>query len=219
MVKVSDRIVFKTLDRYSLTDGASSFAKQAQNVAFDLTNDEGKVERSNKQIWDKKKKKFVRGDGVGADNVKMVRTENGTRLPATFRSGRFDEWKTKNRVTLPRIGEAENTSHIRNKSIGSGSRRFKHVKVVPAKPLDKLSKDYDRKLRQQKKADETEASSDRPQHPFGRKMLGSRHGRSYVRVKSELKTAEQIRKDRKTAEKRKAKNARPVRSGGRKGKR
>ncbi|KAF8906512.1 DEAD-domain-containing protein [Gymnopilus junonius] len=203
---------------YSLIDGASSFVKQAQSVAFDLTNDEGKVERSNKQIWDKKKKKFVRGDGAGANNVKMVRTENGTRLPATFRSGRFDEWKMKNRVTLPRIGEAENTS--RNNQIGSGSRRFKHVKVVSAKPLDKLSKDYDRKLRQQKKkADGTEASSDQPQHSSGRKALGSHLGKSYTRVKSELKTAEQIRKDRKIAEKRKAKNARPARSGGRKGKR
>jgi DBP10CT (NUC160) domain len=41
--------------------------------------------------WDKKKKKFVKGNGTGANNVKLVRTENGTRLPATYRSGRFDE--------------------------------------------------------------------------------------------------------------------------------
>lgn len=209
-----------TADRYSLTDGASSFVKQAQNVTFELTNDEGKADLSNKQVWDKKKKKFVRGDRAGADNVKMVRTENGTRLPATFRSGRFDEWKARNRVTLPRIGETENTSHIRNKSTSSTTPRFKHVKITPAKPLDKLSRDYERKLRQQKKkADAAEPLQDDKERSPGRKSLGSRRGKSYGRVKSELKTAEQIRKDRKIAERRKAKNARPARSAKRKGKR
>ena len=80
---------------YSLNDGASSFAKQASNVAFELEGDEGdgKRKRQNTLTWDKKKKKFIKGDGVGADNVKMIRTESGTKLPATYRSGRFDEWK------------------------------------------------------------------------------------------------------------------------------
>jgi DBP10CT (NUC160) domain len=50
--------------------------------------------------WDKKKK-FLKGDGTGANNVKLVRMENGTRLPATYRSGRFDEWKSQHRVNLP----------------------------------------------------------------------------------------------------------------------
>ncbi|KDR75870.1 hypothetical protein GALMADRAFT_248604 [Galerina marginata CBS 339.88] len=205
---------------YSLTDGASSFVKQVQNVAFDLTNDEGRAERhNNQQTWDKKKKKFIRGDGVGADNVKMVRTENGTRLPATFRSGRFDEWKSKSRVALPRIGEAENSSHIRKSSTGPGGHHFKHNKTVPAKPLDKLSTDYERKMRQQKKkADEMESPGHPPQPKSKSKKLGPRSGKSYARVKTELKTSEQIRKDRKLLERRRAKNGRPARTGGGKGK-
>lgn len=215
----SRKIIFQPIfSRYSLTDGASSFVRQAQNVAFDLTNDEGKAGKmSNQQTWDKKKKKFVQGDGVGADNVKMVRTENGTRLPATFRSGRFDEWKNKSRVSLPKIGEAENTSYGRKTN---GGQRFKHNKIVEAKPLDKLSTDYERKARQLKKKNEvTEASGGKSPVSNSKKKLGVRRGatgKTYGRVKTELKTSEQIRKDRKLLERRRAKNGRPAHSGGRK---
>jgi len=203
---------------YSLTDGASSFAKQAHRVTFDLTNDEGKVEKHHQQTWVKKKKKFVKGDGVGADNVKLVRTESGTRLPATFRSGRFDEWKAKNRASLPRVGEAENPSQYRRKPAEPGGHRFKHTKVVEAKPLDKLSKDYERKARQLKKKNKEEGPSSDSRSLAGGKSA-RRGGKTYSRVKTELKTSQQIRKDRKLVENRRAKNARPRRSNGQKGKR
>jgi len=209
--------ISNTVCSYSLADGASSFAKQAHRVTFDLANDEGKAERSKQQTWDKKRKKFVKGDGVGADNIKMVRTENGTRLPATFRSGRFDEWKSKSRVTLPRTGEVENPSEIRRKNTGSGGRRFKHTQIVEAKPLDKLSKDYERKVRQFRKKNMEEGSTSNSRLIFGGKS--ARHGgKTYSRIKTELKTSQQIRKDRKLVENRRAKNARPSRSSGKKGK-
>ncbi|KAJ3516845.1 hypothetical protein NLJ89_g867 [Agrocybe chaxingu] len=205
---------------YSLNDGASSFVKQAQNVTFDLTNDEGRAQRSNKLTWDKKKKKFIQGDGVGADNVKMVRTENGTRLPATFRSGRFDEWKSKSRTTLPRIGEAENASSS-SKPSGSGRHRFQHHKIMPAKPLDKLDKGFERKARQlKKKLEESGAMQEGSKQSTPNGKLGVRHsGKTYGRVKTELKTSEQIRKNRKIMENRRAKNARPNRTAGKKGRR
>ena len=172
--------------------------------------------------WDKKKKKFIRGDGVGADNVKMVRTENGTRLPATFRSGRFDEWKSKSRVALPQIGEAENSSTGTRKHAQPGARRFKHNRIVAPKPLDKLSKDYERKVRLQKKEEANKPSSPSPKQSSparGKKESIRRGGKSYGHIKTELKTSEQIRKNRGLLEKRKAKNARPSRRGGKKGKR
>ena len=76
--------------------------------------------------WDKKKKRFVQGDGVGADNVKLVRTESGQRLPATYRSGRFDEWKQRSHASLPKVGEQESESVNR----GRPGQRFKHNKVA-----------------------------------------------------------------------------------------
>ncbi len=117
--------IFVLFCRYSLTDGAT-FAEQARGATFDLAGDEGVAQRKRNHLtWDKKKKKFIQGDGAGADNVKMVKTESGTKLPATYRSGRFDEWKAKARVSLPRVGETENEA-----SRAPRGHKFKHNKVA-----------------------------------------------------------------------------------------
>jgi len=206
---------------YSLTDGASSFAAQAQGAIFDITGDVtvGGRQRHGKMTWDKKKKKFIKGDGIGADNIKLVRTENGTRLPATYRSGRFDEWKKKAKVSIPKIGEREAVRPVSERA--NGGKRWRHSKVSEAKPLDKLSKDYERKSRQLKKKEgnttggEGEVSQQRPvKNAAGTSKKDSRKrfgGKSIRRIKSEIKTVDQIYKTRKVAEKRRAKNARPSR--------
>ncbi|KAJ4483387.1 P-loop containing nucleoside triphosphate hydrolase protein [Lentinula aciculospora] len=199
---------------YSLSDGAS-FLEQARGAAFDLTGDEGVADRKKRQLnWDKKKKKFVKGDGVGSDNVKMVKTESGTKLPATYRSGRFDEWKAKTHSSLPRVGEAEGESVRPRQMTGPGGHRFKHQKMTESKPLNKLNKDYERKSRQLKKRGDVGAgdpsNTASSQTKKGKAKLGGRYGgKSIGRVKSELKSADEIRKSRKIQEKRKAKNARP----------
>ncbi|KAI9463699.1 ATP-dependent RNA helicase DBP10 [Lactarius psammicola] len=133
---------------YSMRDG-ETFAEQAKHATFDLAGDEGVAAQKrarSKMTWDKRKKKFVRGDGAGADNVKMVTAESGVKLPATYRSGRFDEWSAKARMSLPRVGEAEPERWVSNR------KRFKHNSITAAKPLNKLATDYERKARSQKKA-------------------------------------------------------------------
>ncbi|KAI0045276.1 DEAD-domain-containing protein [Auriscalpium vulgare] len=214
---------------YSLRDG-SSFAEQARNATFDLTGDEAIANQRRaltKVTWDKKKKKFIQGDGAGADNVKMVRTESGVKLPATYRSGRFDEWKAKSRVSLPKVGEAESDTRARPGG-GAGGRKFKHHQSVAAKPLDKLSTDYERKVRQNKKRAEAAGPTDGDEggkgsgrgRPGAKGGAGRYGGKSMARVKSELKSVDQIRRDRMLLEKRRAKNARPTRGKGKgKGKR
>lgn len=216
---------------YSLRDGAS-FAEQARNVAFDLTGDEGAAqERQRRELkWDKKKKRFVKGTGEGADNVKMVKTESGVKLPASYRSGRFDEWKAKARVSLPKVGEAEAETVRGVGGAGPGGRKWKHKQVAAAKPLDKLRGDYDRKVRQLKKSagDHEGAARDdgpgraggssRPPASAGKRGMAKRGGRfggkSVGKVKSELKTVDQIRKARMVVEQKRAKNARPTRGRG-----
>jgi ATP-dependent RNA helicase DDX54/DBP10 len=166
--------------------------------------------------WDKKKKKFIKGDGVGADNVKLVKTENGTRLPATYRSGRFDEWKAQSRVSLPRVGEIENDRTPNRRNSGPGGKRFKHNKIATGKPLDKRNTDYERKMRQFKKREDGGEKVD-PQSTASKKgkTTGIRYkGKPMGRVKNELKTSEQIRKGRKILDQRRAKNARPSKKKG-----
>lgn len=184
---------------------------QAQGATFDLAGDDGVVGRQKRQMtWDKKKKKFVKGDGVGADNVKLVTTENGTRLPATYRSGRFDEWKTKNRISMPKNGETEIAGTQSRRPAGPGGRKFKHNTFSVAKPLDKRSTDYERKSRQFKKKEESVGEG--ASNGSGNIRRG---GKPMSRVKTEIKTVDQIRKSRKDLEKRRAKNARPSKKKGR----
>ncbi|ESK97076.1 atp-dependent rna helicase dbp10 [Moniliophthora roreri MCA 2997] len=201
---------------YSLTDGAS-FIEQARGAAFDLAGDDGDVaQRKRHQLsWDKKKKKFIKGDGTGADNVKLVKTESGVKLPASYRSGRFEEWKAKSHISIPRVGEQEGPS-VRK---GGDGHKYRHNKVTAAKPLDPLRNDYEHKVRRTKKQGveiaDGDGSSSRPApNKKGKTKVSSRYGgKSIGRVKSELKNAEQIRKSRKVQERRKLKNARPTRKG------
>ncbi|PAV19024.1 ATP-dependent RNA helicase DBP10 [Pyrrhoderma noxium] len=202
---------------YSLRDGAS-FAEQASNATFDLAGDENVAERTrrNAQLeWDRKKKKFVKGSGEGADNVKIVKTESGTRLPASYRSGRFDEWKAKNHTHVPRVGEAELEGATRRSGSGHGGKRFKHTSSTPAKPLNKLNKDYERKSRQIRKREQDRGDTSNNTQPASGKDKGKNGkpkgrygGKPIGRVRSELKSAEQIRKSRELVERKRAKNAR-----------
>lgn len=212
---------------YSLRDGAS-FTEQAANATFDLMTDDGAKEqkRLRSQLkWDRKKKKFVQGTGEGADNVKIIKTESGTRLPATYRTGRFEEWKKQHRTSLPRVGEAENASGGPGRGFNNGFRRFKHSKVTQAKPLDKLAKNFERKSRQHSSknggGDGDGGGASPAAGKGGKKKVPSKFagGKSAGKAKQELKSADQIRKTRMLAEQRRAKNARAPRKGKGKGRR
>jgi ATP-dependent RNA helicase DDX54/DBP10 len=131
------------------------------------------------------------------------------------------------------VGESEGESARR---AGQGGKRFKHKLETAPKPLDRFGKDYERKVRQlKKKQDEREsmggggedtggrsrpasASGKGPGGKPGKKGIPSKKGSRYGgkpigKVKSELKSADQIRKSRELAEKKRARNARPSKRG------
>jgi ATP-dependent RNA helicase DDX54/DBP10 len=201
-----------------LKDGAS-FEEQTRGQIFSLNGDEAALarQRHHSQLsWDKKKKKFVKGSGEGADNLKMVKTESGTRLPATYRSGRFEEWQSRNRLRLPRVGEQE-LPQAKAGSSRFGGRKFHHSKMTAPKALDKQHVNYERKSRQLKKGEEKGASGNSDANPksHGRPGKSRYGGKPIGRVKNEIKTVDQIRKSRELTTKRKAKNARPSKKKGR----
>ena len=87
------------IDRYSLRC-EDSFLTQVRAATFDVSNDEANTTRAQKPSqlkWDRKKKRFLPGDTVGADNKKVIRTESGAFLPASYRSGRFKTWQAQKR--------------------------------------------------------------------------------------------------------------------------
>lgn len=56
---------------------------------------------------DRKLKKFV-GDN-GDDSKKKIRTEDGTYLPATYKSGRYDRWQKKQKLEYQNDDDEEKT--------------------------------------------------------------------------------------------------------------
>ncbi|GAA5968371.1 hypothetical protein JCM3765_002920 [Sporobolomyces pararoseus] len=99
---------------YALTNG-DSFVAQAAHSTYDVagrgdtegTPAEAQAQKASALKWDRRQKKFVRADQVGADNKKMIRSESGHKLSATFKSGVFDDWKKKSRTYMPKVGETE----------------------------------------------------------------------------------------------------------------
>ncbi|KAK0540215.1 ATP-dependent RNA helicase dbp10 [Tilletia horrida] len=238
---------------YSLSAAAGgSFAEQARLATFGLATDEAtlgtQTQRVNAQRWDTKKQKFIRGDGTGSDNKKLIRTESGARLPASFRSGRWEEWKREKRIDMPKVGERELERSAGPSSHGSGGggggggssggKTFRHTKMQAPKPLDKLAKDYQSKLkqRQRKEAAASDASEGAgagpssssspafaknsgtgpkrggPSKRGGKKGSGGARGAGGGRggkARNELRSAADIQKSRALLAKRKEKNARP----------
>jgi len=130
------------------------------------------------------------------------------------------------------LGQEEEKVHPRRlHAVGdlrSGSRRIRRVfhELVRPRAIEQDKVNYERKSRQRKKEVEAsgmgEGDDSRQQSRKGGKkaVLGKKYGGKTVgRVKTELKTVDQIRKARKVAEHRKAKNARPSRKGKAKGRR
>ncbi|KAJ8100730.1 P-loop containing nucleoside triphosphate hydrolase protein [Lipomyces tetrasporus] len=181
----------------------TSFMDVAPSATFDLIADEQPRQstgiigsnRSKFTKWDKKRGKYVTkqtGDEatMGGKKGKMIRGENGVRLPSSYKSGRFESWKQANRKNGQRVGDMENVADSGQSM--PPSRRFKHKLVKAPKPADRLRDDYKQRSKRIKEAQEKGVVKNK-------------------RTASELKSTTDIRKMRKLKEKRREKNARPSR--------
>ncbi|KAI9736411.1 MAG: ATP-dependent RNA helicase dbp10 [Claussenomyces sp. TS43310] len=187
---------------YNTASQNSNFVEAARGLTMDLTNDEGaksfaEPSRAKGLRWDKKNKKYVAraNDEDGSKGAKMIRGESGQKIAASFQSGRFDRWRKAHKVDrLPRTGENERDS----KTLGSGGvgrgagSRYKHKQERAPKEADKYRDDYH--VRKKRVAEAKEKRVGRFRDGAG---------------KGEIKSVDDIRKERKLTENRKAKNARP----------
>jgi ATP-dependent RNA helicase DDX54/DBP10 len=181
---------------YNTAQQASNFVESARAAQMDLTNDEVKgfaeASKARGMRWDKKSKKYVAkvNDEDGSKGAKMIVGESGLKIAASFRSGRYDDWRKSNKIgRLPRVGELEKPTHA---AAHGGGRHYKHKAERAPKEADRYRDDYHT---QKKKV--TEAKEKR----IGKFKDGG--GRN------ELKGVDDVRKQRELEEKRKNKNARP----------
>jgi ATP-dependent RNA helicase DDX54/DBP10 len=188
---------------YNTASQNSNFVEAARGVTMDLTNDDGaksfgEPSKAKGMRWDKKNSKYVAraNDEDGSKGNKMIRGESGQKIAASFQSGRFDRWRKAHKVDrLPRTGEAEREGA--GSSVGRGfGPRYKHKLERAPKEADKYRDDYH--VRKKRVAEAKEKR-------IGKFKDGS--------GKPEIKSTEDIRKQRKLLERKKAKNARPSKKG------
>ncbi|KAL7752368.1 ATP-dependent RNA helicase dbp10 [Sorochytrium milnesiophthora] len=201
---------YNTERGYSMK-GTTSLAEGAQKAVLDLTGDDENVLRHKKGrlTWDARRKDFKR-ETVGADNRKLIKGESGVKLPASLKSDRFDQWRSKNKLRMPRVGEME-LPHAAQMARDSAAKKWQNKSGTS----NDDGNDADR---------ETSEPLRRGKHPMARggkkKPAPSSHssrdnkkgGRGKPR--SELRSVKEIAKQRKIKEKRKEKNARPSRKKG-----
>ncbi|KAF2869847.1 ATP-dependent RNA helicase-like protein dbp10 [Massariosphaeria phaeospora] len=174
----------------------TNFVEAARGAQVDLVNDESSgfnlASKPRGMRWDKKSKKYVSraNDDDGSKGTKMVRGESGLKIAASFRSGRFDDWRKSNKIgRLPRVGETE--TYTRPAPHNGG--HYKHKAEKAPKEADRYRDDYHT---QKKKVEEAK------QKRIGKFKDGS--------GKNELKDAKDVQKQRHLEENRRAKNARPT---------
>lgn len=173
--------------------GNANFVTAARAAEMSLVNDEiqGFADASKPRMrWDKKSKKYVSraNDEDGSKGTKMVRGESGHKIAASFRSGRFDDWRKANKVKMQRVGEIE----APNRSASQAGARYKHKAEKAPKQADRFRDDYHVQKKRVQEAKE--------------KRIGSFKDGG---AKNELRNVDAVQKQRKIKENKKAKNARP----------
>lgn len=187
---------------YNTASQNSNFVEAARGVTMELTNEDGgksfaEPTHAKGVRWDKKNSKYVAraNDEDGSKGAKMIRGESGQKIAASFQSGRFDRWRKAHKVDrLPRTGEAERAGPaVGGGGVGRGmGTRYKHKQERAPKEADKYRDDYHIR---KKRVDEAKEKR------IGRFRDGGGKG--------EIKSTEDIRKQRNLEQKKKEKNARP----------
>ncbi|EEP75470.1 predicted protein [Uncinocarpus reesii 1704] len=190
---------------YGVHSGSNSnFVEASRDATMDLSRDEanrGFAEPRSIMRWDKRHKKYVsrQNDEDGSKGALLVRGESGAKIAASFRSGRFDAWKKSKRLgRMPRVGEAETPGL--SSTVPAGGKRFRHNKQQAPKTADKYRGDYEKKIKKQSELQKQQAEA-------GMLQFGSKGGTK--KVKSEIRSVDDVRKARVVKEKRREKNARP----------
>eukprot|EP01096_Ripella_sp_DP13-Kostka_P016650 TRINITY_DN8178_c0_g1_i1.p1 TRINITY_DN8178_c0_g1~~TRINITY_DN8178_c0_g1_i1.p1 ORF type:complete len:902 (+),score=445.68 TRINITY_DN8178_c0_g1_i1:148-2706(+) len=117
----------------AVNKGKSSFNQDIESSVMDLIPDDpdGIFKKRNVMQWDKKTKKYVRGD-----NKKglLVRNESGTMVEAK-KSDRYEKWKKKSKRMIQKEGERE-SSYSEGDSIGGWRKQLQVMKYHQNKPAE-----------------------------------------------------------------------------------
>lgn len=177
--------------------GGGNFISEANEAAFDIDGEDDKIQVHKAKVqWDKKKGNYVKNQ----DDRKYIISESGQKIPASFKSGKYDQWRQKHNLGKIKVGGIEKEGarfemHLNGQRRG-GHKEYKGDKA-PKMPM-RGRDDFHKQFEKVKNANER-----------GVKVKGFNAG-----GKNEIRSSKDIWKNRDEKEKKKAKNARPSKKSG-----
>lgn len=119
----------------------NTFNNDLKRATFDLVaDDENELKRQkHQQVWDRKRKKYVRADQMFANDgkAKKIRTESGALISASYQSGLYDKWKSQSKFDqkLDDEGDSDAGGQIDNQKPQKGRMSLDKLraKLKPAK--------------------------------------------------------------------------------------
>ncbi|CAB1332741.1 unnamed protein product [Coregonus sp. 'balchen'] len=161
----------------SLGAEGTTFEQQASTAVLDLMGDEGDRLNQHKHMmkWDRKRKRFVKETGKEADQKKKKRTESGQMINNKNKKNFYEEWKKKYKVDDGGGGDSDGETGGRGRRGGGGRGRPGRGRGGPSR-----------------------GPNSQPLGPPGQQRDGSGGSRG---PRSELKSRDQILKQRRKTEK------------------
>jgi hypothetical protein len=129
------------------------FNQDTAEASFDLIGDDSDMIKKQKALtkWDEKKKKFLKVKAHDKSNEKTIKAEDGSRIKASYKTGRYKDWMNKSKKSSLNIGELEESN---GKAMTVRRRGWHYTKAKPGKSdlksVDTIIKD--RKLKAKNKA-------------------------------------------------------------------
>lgn len=119
-------VPYQSLDKHT-EDGLAinSFERQARNAEFSVVDRSAAQDTKHKpglKKWDRIKKKMV---SVQDPRANKIRTESGAWIPASFKTGRYNEWKEKSKIE----------EQLQRENAGSDDENFKPLSHVQRYPV------------------------------------------------------------------------------------
>ncbi|CAK1546221.1 unnamed protein product [Leptosia nina] len=126
-------------DQHTESGMSVNFSMGASQAELDMGADCGEADRAKRSQmrWDRKRKKMVNVDPDGGR--KMIRTESGGRVPASYRSGKYDEWKRRNNAHTDYDNEEDQGRKPNKQASEFRPRWVKHNERVAKKNAEKSS--------------------------------------------------------------------------------
>ena len=88
------------------------FNQDTAEASFDLMGDDRDMIKKQKSMtkWDEKKKKFLKVKAYDKSNEKTIRAEDGSKIKASYKTGRYKDWMNKSKKSSLNVGDSEESS-------------------------------------------------------------------------------------------------------------